>query len=549
MRNRRLILLLALTAVILYDAVLPLWEGWDEPFHFGYVQALQYWNELPVVGKTTISKEVETSFFLTPLPKFLSDAVPGSTSFAQQPELAFDARARLRDQLLRIPIGLQREKSAFPNYEAQQAPLAYLLLIPFDAALGRLPLIRRVFWLRIFGSVAGMLLTFFAVERLLTIFAIERRLQNVALACILNAQVLWASMAHVGNDWLAIPLTIWFIVFLARAATASDQTDKPSSRARKQTVLALFHQPATLRNLFAAALILGLGLLTKAYFLPFVPVLGALYLYQALVGRVKRSPAAYAFLLTLLIGGTWYLRNLVLYHTLAGTQESIRGIPPIEVFRALTSINWLKSSLALFRSSLWCGNWSFTPFPKGPLNVEMAFLLVGLVLYAAHPQPRGVGLRWVALSCGIFSAALVYQTCSAWVDSHGALTTTEPWYIQGVLPVVWAAVFAGLKGRRWLGFLFASSLSCLTAGIAAVTYLRFLIPGYASGIQRPTTSEAWAWWTAHPTADLMLVSLAPPAFVYTLLTIYLAILLIVTVSTLSAITPRSPAWSDGSNRL
>jgi len=40
MKRRWLLLTYALINAALYSILLPLWEGFDEPFHFGYVQYL-----------------------------------------------------------------------------------------------------------------------------------------------------------------------------------------------------------------------------------------------------------------------------------------------------------------------------------------------------------------------------------------------------------------------------------------------------------------------------------------------------------------------------
>ena len=50
----------------LYCLLLPLWEGFDEPFHYGYVQTLSAKGELPVLGKTRLSREVLQSLHLAP---------------------------------------------------------------------------------------------------------------------------------------------------------------------------------------------------------------------------------------------------------------------------------------------------------------------------------------------------------------------------------------------------------------------------------------------------------------------------------------------------
>ena len=36
---------------ILYAGLLPLWDGFDEPFHYGYVQYLRTHGSLPVLGR------------------------------------------------------------------------------------------------------------------------------------------------------------------------------------------------------------------------------------------------------------------------------------------------------------------------------------------------------------------------------------------------------------------------------------------------------------------------------------------------------------------
>jgi len=515
---RWLVLALALAGVLAYDAALPLWEGWDEPFHYGYVQAIRSWGEIPVMGRTPLSKEIEASLFLTPLPPFLSGAVPGSISFAESSKADRGQRGRRRDQLLQIPATAQTERSNFRNYEAQQAPLAYILLAPLDAALKGVPLVPRVFRLRVVSSIAGLLLTFFALLRLLDLFGLDRGSADVALCCIVTSQTLSASISHIDNDWLAIPLTIWLMVLVGGVARHPGR-----------------------RNAFAASLVLALGLLTKAYFLAFAPVLLALLVFQASKGRLGWLVAGADIATVLGLGAPWYARNLILYGSLAGTQESVRGTPLSGILHAIVSVNWPRSGVALLRSSLWCGNWSFTPFPKGPLNAELVLLLSGLLLLAWRPSKLDIGVRWYAAAWATFAGALVYQTCSAWVDSRGALSTTEPWYIQGLLPGLWAAAFAGIKGRGWVRFCVATPLLCLAAGISAVGYLRFLIPGYASGNQRPTLSEAWAWWTAHPTSDLQWVAVAPPFFVYALLGIYCSLLLAVTVSGIWKISPSPSA--------
>lgn len=54
MKLKLLLVAYALANAVLYSAMLPLWEGFDEPFHFGYVQRLANGQGFPD-PRTTLS--------------------------------------------------------------------------------------------------------------------------------------------------------------------------------------------------------------------------------------------------------------------------------------------------------------------------------------------------------------------------------------------------------------------------------------------------------------------------------------------------------------
>jgi hypothetical protein len=64
-----LVLAFALVNATLYSCFLPLWEGFDEPFHYGYVQSLSADGRFPVFGRATVSVEIDQSFNDVPLPR------------------------------------------------------------------------------------------------------------------------------------------------------------------------------------------------------------------------------------------------------------------------------------------------------------------------------------------------------------------------------------------------------------------------------------------------------------------------------------------------
>src|SRR3979411_2134260 len=57
---------------VFYCSVLPVWEGYDEPFHFAFVQYLVSDNRLPVTT-TLVSREIQASLHSLPLPWMLQE--------------------------------------------------------------------------------------------------------------------------------------------------------------------------------------------------------------------------------------------------------------------------------------------------------------------------------------------------------------------------------------------------------------------------------------------------------------------------------------------
>lgn len=514
-RLERLVLVLSLLAVVLYASVLPLWEGWDEPFHYGYVENLAVVHRFPILNKSTLTSEISQSLILTPLARFIAEPIVGGISIEQHHALSTAEKRDMRDRLENISPLTRMVKGGNPNYEAQQAPLAYMALTPFDIVLTRAHLLDRIFWLRIIGAFAAIFLSYAGLRRMCVVFAIRPPFRNALLFCALSSQLLWASIAHVGNDWLAIPLTLWFLVLLTGDA-----------------------------SLISLSLVLAAGLLTKAYFLSFVPVFVVFTCWRWRKRSVQTKEFLIALLLPVLLAGPWYARNEVLYGTLSGTQESASGITFLQALTAVPHINWFRSALSFFRNSLWIGNWSFTAYSRGTLAIEEILIVGGLLAYLFSPRRASArgrrsaeGWAWAAMVC--FVAALFYQTCVTWVHTNGVAASPEPWYWQGVVLFLWGLIFRGLSqrtnggeslsARDWFGRIWALLMCLTTAWIAASTFAVKLLPGYGGGVTRGTLPAVLNWWAAHPADDLRTITIASPAIVFGLLLAYLAVLIVVVV--------------------
>src|ERR1700685_3562147 len=66
----------AIANAALFGALLPLWEGFDEAFHYGYVEELWQARKLPVYGRATVPGDVVASFPLAPVSAVTRRAIP-----------------------------------------------------------------------------------------------------------------------------------------------------------------------------------------------------------------------------------------------------------------------------------------------------------------------------------------------------------------------------------------------------------------------------------------------------------------------------------------
>jgi hypothetical protein len=498
--------LLACLQSALYSCALPLWEGFDEPFHYAYVESILFRHEFPVLNRTTISREISRSLVSVPTSRLLSASVPGGSSFEQWAKMPQRQRHAREELLSQIGASDRSTPGGTLNYEAQQAPLTYLLLAPFDYVLGAYSLRTRILFLRLIVSVSAALVMYFGLRKLSHLVQLDEPLQTAAIFFILQVQMLWASIAHVGNDALAVPLTLWFCVALGRTR------DEP-----------------TAKHALEASALLCAGLLTKAYFLTFVPAFLGLLIVE--MARQKLAVRAVVEACAMVVvAAPWYVRNLWLYGSLEGTQQGAKGIGFGQAVTAVGHIPWLRSTYEFAHWSLWTGNWSFTSFSQATLNAELLLLAAGLIGFLVRWRSWSGADRWIVLACVLFACGLVYQTCVTWVESHGQAIFPEPWYAQGILAVLLVLCFKGYARGRFWGRIAAGVLTLFACWVMIMTYAAKLLPYYGAAITHANARVLWNWWTAHPRADLAGVTAAPPTVVFLLLAAYLVLLFAAAVS-------------------
>jgi hypothetical protein len=126
----------------------------------------------------------------------LSPAVPGALSFEVWFNIPPSEKSARLARLSTVSRNSRAEPAHIPNYEAQQAPLAYIMLAPFDAALAHVRLRTRVLILRLIGTISSILLLWFGLLKVCQLLEVSNAFALAAAACIFSSQMLWATIAH-----------------------------------------------------------------------------------------------------------------------------------------------------------------------------------------------------------------------------------------------------------------------------------------------------------------------------------------------------------------
>ena len=486
MRFRLIPIAYVVANAIFYSMMLPLWEGFDEPFHFGYVQWLANGRGLPDARGSLLSREIGESISIAPGSRVVQRNLPQVMTYSEYFSLPRDKRAAARKALGEIRPDLRRQDSELLNYEAHQAPLAYAVLALPERMLAGAPLPLRVLALRIIGALIGGLLLYFGADRVFGELGMGGPYRSAAVFCVISCQMTWATVAHVANDWLALPLAVWSLVAAIR-----------------------YWKSPSPRNVVWMAGLLSVGLMTKAYFIALVPAAVALCV---VLRRWKELCVALAIIFV--TAAPWYARNVYRYGAVTGMQESRAGIGAAAVIDAAPALDWPGAAIASVRSALWTGNNSFTSFSARTLAAVIAVWVIALILWAVS---RHTAAEWITSGyCALFVAALGYITVVSYVYTRGAANGPSPWYSQVLVAPVLGLAFLGCSRLPAWGRFVSAALVALFGYVLIATYVVKLIPLYG-GYEGRTSLALLAGLYSTRLPELLdnlgLVALAPAGII------------------------------------
>ena len=330
-----------------YISITPLFEGFDETAHYSSLREISDTGQIPVYGKSYLDQSVldyrGPVHYDTGLPPFDRGLV--YPKFFAQPELVENYLKIYRRPAPRAAYRLGNEL----NWQAQHPPLYYLLLARLLPVLDTFSFTAQFFLLRLTSYVLALCGVAFG---LLAVNQPDQPPERnpAVIGFILYPIILpmfFPEFARLGNDSLCL-----FFAGLAAYFLALWLKDDRNTR-----------------KSLAVGVALGLGLLTKAFFLPITLALGiflAIRLSQdkenltIKSGRFRSS--ASIFLAAIVVGGGWYIYKLLLYGEFTGSDDSIRLAHQGGMIAAFkdhfSAIQLLRGAVMPFASYQWPGTWS-----------------------------------------------------------------------------------------------------------------------------------------------------------------------------------------------
>ena len=277
--------------------MLPPWEGFDDAGHYSYIQQIADKGSRPRY-RDRISAEIIDYLKIAPGPQTLNPRWTYQDFFAA-PRVTVEF-VRTAAHANRDPNRVWRNGSG-GNWEAQQPPLYYLLMAPLYSISKGSSLVDQLFLLR--GVSYGLAWVGLCVMTLFWFRGTSGKSVSEPSSYLVPA--LWPlffpmwfpEMARLGNDCLVALLVACAWI----ALTNINFSDSDRYRYRYLVL----------------GLICGLGLLTKATFLPLVVAIIAVLLFQIWQGRIAadiakhRSKGLVTFaVVTIAISGWWYVEQL-----------------------------------------------------------------------------------------------------------------------------------------------------------------------------------------------------------------------------------------------
>jgi hypothetical protein len=440
-----------------YASAFPLWEGFDEWAHFALVRAVAFDGQMLARRGAALPLDVAASLNYAPvassLAKLPANVIPHHEFWA----LPAEERSRREAEFRRIPADFAGQPSDIASQQTPQAPVYYWLMAPVLRAARGAGLATQVFLLRGISVLIATLIVPLVFQIGRAVFEEDR----VALGCAAMVALmpeLAVDMARVSNECLAVVLytaVIWLAI--------------------------------QRRSGWTLGVLLGIGLITKAYFL------------AAIAGVVVVLWAPRAFALAILISGWWYVRNLWTTGSVTGLHEAVmlRGTSPLSLLQDADSLPWKQAIDAILLSHLYLGGWSYLTVDRWVYHLLYLFIAVagiGAILVWRQQQIQSLIFIYAA-----FWLAQLYATLLTFVTR--GVPASLGWYLYAVIGAQAVLTIAGLRrvfagAGIWIAALLCSALDLYAMHAVALPYYTGMLR------QPPTRAAAMRGWGGLPVSEV-----------------------------------------------
>jgi hypothetical protein len=327
------------------------------------------------------------------------------------------------------------------NWQSQHPPLYYMVLSPVFKLTSSLALIDQIFWLRFLSYMfawTALLITVLSGYRLSqaqseTIKAVSGPWLVIGTVCIPLLFPSWfPEMARIGNDslcalWLSL---LWLLLI------------------RVHTVGKTF--PVALMM----GLLLGLGCLTKAFFVPLsAGLIFSLLLHDAMSANgSKKAALLRTFMVVVILAAVsawWYWGNWIEGRSLLGSNEmneiSATGNLVDLIRHNFTIKSWLRGHAAMIATLGWSCTWSYIRPPyiyMLPLAALIIFIALSY-LWALHFHKVHT-LEWAPLWCILPVILGLSYHVLLMIALIGEGRGTGGYYLLFMVPAIGSATGLGL---------------------------------------------------------------------------------------------------------
>lgn len=430
-----------------YIAITPPFEGFDETAHFASLRQIADTGVIPLYGRSFLPQDVVDYHgpvaYSTIAPPFDSRLV--YPKFFAQP----DAVAGFVQDYRQPQPHPGFVPSQQVNWEAQHPPLYYLLLAPVLRLIEPAPFVSQILVLRLISyslALAGVFLAMLAIPYSASSIAPQAAIAGFLLYPIM-LPMFFPEFARLGNDSLCL--------LFAGAAAFSLAKGFADERG--------IAWPAAL------GASLGLGLLTKAFFLPITFAIGVFLLLRLWRGRGNKASwrlqlrnACMSLALAVLIGGGWYLRNYLAYGDFSGDASAVQIAASGGLWASLKQhhslFEFARGISVMIVTWVWAGTWSLARMP--PLLYAPLLLLLIITIGGFLKRLRGTPLtrpEWLpVLLLACLGGGLFIHVAEMVAVGGGG---TGGWYLHILMP--WVAPALGLGAyavfnREWQRQLFTA---------------------------------------------------------------------------------------------